>query len=126
MILCSYRPRPYAPSNGRLMNRLSPRQIRRERDTLGLPDSRYRACNKATNATKIRSQPYTAGYDKFGQNRTNRIRPPLAPPITSPLATQLTTSRRTLLRGALATLAAGSLPAVSVAAPPHHAIAMHG
>jgi hypothetical protein len=43
-----------AHRNGRLFARLSPGEIRRERDAIPLPDSPIRACNKATNEPKIR------------------------------------------------------------------------
>ena len=64
------RRRPCVRLDGRLFDRLSPCQIRRERDLRPLPDSRIRACNKATNASKLRAGRGRRLRDKFALNRS--------------------------------------------------------
>src|ERR1017187_7818747 len=117
---------PAAKPNGCLIARLSPFEIRRERDAIDLPDSRYYACNKATNAPKMRGRsrrhPLVINCAK---PETNRIRPLSAPSSNYRALMQWHASRRTLMLGAL--LAASGLGRISAwAAGAHHAIAMHG
>ena len=67
--------------------RLSPREMRRERDYPGLPDSRYCSCNKATNVPKMRDRAGRHGpVINCAKPETNRIRPPSAPSDYRPRA----------------------------------------
>ncbi len=64
-LFSSHRSRLRAQSNGRLSARLSPREIGRERDSSGLPDTRYCPCNKATNVPKMRDRSEPRPCDKL-------------------------------------------------------------
>jgi peptide/nickel transport system substrate-binding protein len=93
--------------------------------TLGVPDSRIPACNKATKPLKMPRRGTSICMINSGKTGTNRIRAPIGPDSAPSALTQLRVSRRSVVLGTLAA-AAGTGLRIAPAQATAHALAMHG